>query len=148
MGMHQYLEATCLVINDWQQKKVLETIQLPSQHYENSKVCVSVVVGRWDNAGMINDWFVNAVMGGMDDNGSYLVSEEVLEDLKKDCENVLQALSNGDQSVAEDLIPNVGWWSEEGYGEYYIEEIQRTLRVVIECLAFSNEWDFKYSSHF
>lgn len=148
MGMHQYLEATCLVVNDWQRKQVLETIQMPPQYYENSKVSVTVVVGRWHNAGMINDWFVNAVMGGMDDNGTYLVSEEVLEDLKKDCEKVLQALSNGDQSVAEDLIPNVGWWSEEGYGEDYIAEIEHTLSVVTECLAFSNEWDFEYSSSY
>lgn len=88
-------------------------------------------VGYWRKANQIHNWFVENVQGGEDDCGSYVVSEEQLEELKSLCEQVLE-----DHSLAGELLPTCSgfFFGDTEYDEWYFNDLQNTLKIINEVL--------------
>ena len=99
-------------------------------------------VGYWRKANHIHKWFVDNVQNGVDDCGTYTVSVEQLEALKKACENVLS-----DHSLAETLLPTTSgfFFGSTNYDKWYFEDIEHTIDVINEALS-SDADSFEYSS--
>lgn len=117
----------------------------------------------WRKANAIHDWFVNHVQDGEDDCEYHNeVTKEILEELLKTCETVLNAselvdgkIKNGeryengkwtvcmedgkyikDPSVAKELLPTTSGFFFGGtdYDEWYYDQIEYTVNVIKRVL--------------
>jgi hypothetical protein len=172
MGLDMYLEARKYVGRiDW--KKVpkplpeganfddyvsdeFETLKglFPSELTENTDAGSSVAInaGYWRKANQIHGWFVQHVQDGVDDCGEYRVNREQLIELRDTVEKVL----DGNKSTAKELLPVTGGFffgnydAEEGYDEYYYEQLKATKKILNNILKIAtennSEYEFYYSS--
>lgn len=98
--------------------------------------------GYWRKANAIHRWFVEHVQGGNDDCGLYEVSRDQLQALQRSVDTVL-----AHPDMAAQLLP-----TQEGfffgcteYGEYYVEDLEETRRILKEALADTGA-GFEYCS--
>lgn len=121
-------------------------------------------VGYWRKANAIHQWFVDHVQDGIDDcDYHHEVTKEILEELRDNCIEVIQASKfipgeictgitwkNGetirnyedgfvmeDATVAERLLPTQGgfFFGSTDYDKYYIEDLKRTIEIIDNVLA-------------
>lgn len=104
---------------------------------------VSIKAGYWRKANAVHDWFVREVQEGEDNCGYYYVSREQLTELKAVCEEVL-----ADRSKAKELLPpSEGFFfGSTDINEYYFQDLERTVKIIDECLTLPPEWEFEYHS--
>jgi hypothetical protein len=93
-------------------------------------------VGYWRKANQIHRWFVDNVQEGNDDCGSYYVDREKLEELLDLVNDVLT-----DPAVKG---PELLFGSYD-YGEYYVEDLEETRKILTAVLA-EEGGDFEYHS--
>ena len=125
-------------------------------------------VGYWRKANQIHNWFVKNVQDGIDDCGTYEVTEEQLVDLLDTCKEVKAnsklidgKVKNGerlgengwepimedgqyieDPTVAEELLPTTSgfFFGSEGYDQWYMADIDYTIETLTKVLE---ETDFE-----
>lgn len=102
---------------------------------------VSAELGYWRKANAVHRWFVDKVQAGVDDCGSYPVTRERLQELRDTCERVakFKHLAEGQLPTAEGFF-----FGNTEYGEYYYDDVQRTIEIVDRCLALPTQWEFEY----
>lgn len=98
-------------------------------------------VGYWRKANHIHKWFVDNIQNGVDDCGEYFVSTKQLKELLQRCKDVLQ-----DIDLAVTLLPTASgfYFGSDAYGESYIDDIKRTVKIIEDILA-EDIVSFKYS---
>ncbi len=129
---------------------------------------LSEEIGYWRKANHVHNWFVENVQGGTDDCGSYEVTKEQLEELKKICNTVISnsELVNGkinggtrytkdegevqlwddgkvikDSTIARKLLPTQSgfFFGATEYDEYYYGDVVKTVEFIDKAL----ETDFE-----
>ena len=131
-------------------------------------------MGQWRKANAIHKWFVKNIQKGNDNCKEYYVSKENLEDLLKLCETVLKSsilikgkIKNGERYengkmepimedgkyiknplIAKKLLPTESgcFFGNTEYDQYYIQDIENTIKIIKEALKDANNGDFYYSS--
>lgn len=133
-------------------------------------------IGYWRKANQIHAWMVENVQRGVDDCGTYYVSQKDVETLLKICETVKNnsefidgKVFNGytidkdgrhdiyvdgkiikDSSFAEMLLPTQSgcFFGNTQYNEYYMEDIDSTIEILSKVLKETdfNEYYIAYSS--
>ena len=88
---------------------------------------ISVRVGYWRKANAIHRWFVENVQGGEDECQKHYVSNEQLEQLRKDC---VEVLAHKDKRGT--ILPTGQGFFFGGteYDEYYFQDIEDTLEIL------------------
>jgi hypothetical protein len=109
---------------------------------ENIKYIVEEV-GYWRKANHIHKWFVDNVQEGVDNCGSYYVDRDSLEELLDVCKQVFSNPKEG-----PNLLPTQSGFFFGGteYDEYYLRDIEDTIRIIEECLADETADSFEYYS--
>jgi len=104
---------------------------------------VRIDVGYWRKANAIHKWFVDNVQDGTDDCGSYYVSREQLEELKKLCEQVIQF-----RHLATDKLPPAAgfFFGSDKVDDYYFDDLANTVATIDSCLELPAAWEFEYHS--
>jgi hypothetical protein len=133
---------------------------------------VTEQVGYWRKFNALHNWFVNECAEGVDDCKDVYVSETKMEELYEVLHKVQSSLllspkktlsvkagwgANGDimedievfsdTSVAEELFPSASGFFFGGteYGEYYLEQVGKTIELV-ESLLAEPGGDFYYQA--
>lgn len=120
-------------------------------------------IADWRKANHIHQWFVDNVQDGVDDCGTYEVTEEQLEELLDVCKRVLAAsklvdgrVKNGytfkngleipnyedgkyieNPTVAQELLPTVSgfFFGSTEYDQWYYEDVKDTVEIIEKVLA-------------
>jgi hypothetical protein len=143
MGLDMYLNAKRYMwYNEDELKDVVGAAfpELP----EGAKIkTVTAEVGYWRKANAIHKWFVEKVQEGTDDCGNYYVSREHLEELRNQCQKVID-----DPNLAEKTLPTQSgfFFGNTDYNEYYIQDLQETVDICNRALALPENWDLEYHS--
>lgn len=103
-------------------------------------------LGYWRKCNAVHAWFVKNVQNGVDDMGTYSVTEKNLQDLKKVCEDVIARPED-----ASKLLPTqAGFFlGSVGYDEYYFEDLKKTVEICEQSLKHlaNKEIYSKFSYH-
>ena len=85
----------------------------------------------WRKANQIHNWFVQNIQNGYDDCDEYSLDAYDILELRNDCAYVLKY-----PEEAEDVLPTVGgiFFGSTDYGDWYWEEVERTLKELDEVL--------------
>jgi hypothetical protein len=104
---------------------------------------VRIEAGYWRKANAVHDWFVRNVQEGEDDCGNYHVSREQLEELKELCKQVLE-----DRERASELLPTTDgfFFGSTEYDQHYFDDLEKTIRIIDDCLTLHEQWEFEYHS--
>ncbi len=107
---------------------------------------VSCEAMYWRKANAIHMWFVKNVQDGVDNCGSYYVSNEKLQELLDLCKEVM-----ANKGRASELLPTASgfFFGTPDYGDYYFEDVQSTINRLEELLSNSdiiNNFSFHYQS--
>lgn len=142
MGLDMYLEKRTYV-KHWEHKgdanyEVTVTKYgnpVPSIKSKRVKYVIEEV-GYWRKANHIHKWFVDNVQDGKDDCDEYFVSDQKLKELLEVCKTVLE-----DNSKAGELLPTQSgfFFGATEYDEYYIRDIQDTVKIIEDVLAEVDE---------
>lgn len=94
-------------------------------------------VGYWRKQNAIHNWFVENVQGGVDDCGTYEVTEEQIDKLLSKCEFVLK-----NPEKAGEILPTRGGFFFGGleYGHWYFQGLKETVDILVKVL---DETDFE-----
>jgi hypothetical protein len=104
---------------------------------------VSIEAGYWRKANAVHDWFVKNCQGGVDECQYTYVNRESLKELREACETVL-----ADRAQAPNILPTASgfFFGNTDYDEYYFQDLESTIRIIDECLALPDSWEFEYHS--
>lgn len=104
-------------------------------------------VGYWRKANQIHNWFVENVQNGVDDCGSYPVSEEQLQALLETVNGCL-----ADPSKAKELLPPAEgfFFGSTELDEWYWQDLEHTKKLLTELLAepqigFGSDYSYRSS---
>jgi hypothetical protein len=147
MGLDMYLTAKRYVSEYNDEDKVISTEimrHFPELTESQTIQEVSVRVGYWRKANAIHKWFVNHVQKGTDDCGNYYVSRDQLTTLRDLCERV----RDWPGRLAAEQLPTASGFFFGGtdYDEYYLQDLDSTIKIIDQCLKLSDSWDFEYHS--
>lgn len=171
MGLDMYLEAEYFI---WSQEKENIKIEGLDLHgFKPEKIVIQV--GYWRKENAIHKWFVENIQDGKDECERTFVSRDQLKQLKEDCKKVLKSsklikgtvingykfseegqkipiYENGkkvvDSSIAEQKLPTQSGFFFGGtdYGEWYINGLKATVKIIDKTLKLPKNWDFYYHS--
>jgi hypothetical protein len=100
-------------------------------------------VAYWRKANHIHNWFVNNVQNGTDDCGTYYVSREHLEELKTEC----QAVLNNPNTADKHLPCRSGFFfGSTDYDDDYYDIIKDTMKIIDDCLSDEDAEHFEYNA--
>ena len=130
--------------------------------------------GYWRKANHIHKWFVENAQGGVDDCGVYPVTKQQLNELYELCKKVREScllvdglVNNGysydngvkvynkepgkvmnNIEVAESLLPTQEgfFFGSTDYDEYYMRDIEDTIKTIEPLLAEDEQDTFYYQS--
>ena len=104
---------------------------------------IQIEAGYWRKANAIHKWFVDNVQGGEDECKPHYVSREQLIELKELCERVIAF-----RHLAVELLPTASGFFFGGtdYDEYYFQDLEQTVKIIDDCLALPESWEFEYRS--
>lgn len=112
-----------------------------SKHAETGAE-IGIQVGYWRKANQIHGWFVREVQGGEDDCKPYGVTDLQLQEL---LDTVTMVLDTRNKSVAKEHLPVTegfffgNYSEEEGYDQYYWEQLEDTRDILTDVLAAAKE---------
>ena len=135
---------------------------------------VEFVVAYWRKANQIHQWFVENVQGGEDECKPHYVNREQLGDLRQLCLRVLAVAETetGKESVSvlglegriteeeqetrritnpaavEEELPTAAgfFFGSTEYDEWYLRDIEDTVKMLDRALSMPDEWEFEYQS--
>jgi hypothetical protein len=141
MGLDMYLYAEKYLWRDDGKAKQI-AVMFPEMGERPFKG-VKVEFMYWRKANQIHDWFVRECQDGKDECQTKEVDREKLLELLDLCHQV-----KADPSLAPKLLPTAPgfFFGSTEYGEYYMEDIEATIKGLEPLLdenAFS-DWDFSY----
>lgn len=123
-------------------KKVVDEFFPKVKEFNLEPESITFQVGYWRGARAIHDWFVNNVQNGDDDCRDYYVEEEQFRELLniinqilgKDTKNkIINELTGGfDMEKAKELLPDDNFDPNINYGEYYLENLIKTKKIIEE----------------
>jgi hypothetical protein len=147
MGLDMYLTAKRYVSEYNEPDKVISTEimrHFPELTESQTVQEISVRVGYWRKANAIHRWFVHHVQEGKDNCGNYYVSRDQLTELRDVCVRV----RDWPGGLAAEQLPTTNGFFFGGtdYDEYYMQDVNRTIRIIDECLQLPDSWDFEYHS--
>lgn len=127
---------------------------------------VTQEIGYWRKANAIHNWFVKNIQNGVDDCGYYVVTRENLKKLLEVCREVRDSLENQElveeidkdgykiqvfknSEIAEKLLPTTEGFFFGGteYDQYYLENIQETMRILSKIINRVDDKDFEILYH-
>ncbi len=112
MGLDQYLRAS-QYIGRWEYMKgderkeyakadaILEASGMADAQVENAGIDVRTTAMYWRKANQVHAWFVKNVQGGVDDCGTYHVTEDQIRSLRDTAELVLHSVT-----MVPDMVTN------------------------------------------
>lgn len=132
-------------------------------------------VAYWRKANAIHRWFVENVQNGTDDCGTYYVSREQLAELVALCKDVLNTIEMVDGKVVNGFVSAAGgptepvledgqvvasagiaasklptqsgfFFGSTEYDQYYVQDLQLTVKQLEPLLTEEGEGDFFYHS--
>jgi hypothetical protein len=128
MGLNMYLTA----------KRVLDEPLAVKGFDPVAKIdAVIVNIGEWRKALHIHQWFVKHVQQGQDNCTAYWVQRDVLKQLLKVCNRVIQ-----NRHEAETLLPSFGY----GYDETYFDQLLQTVNMIKTSMTLPDCWEIYYDS--
>jgi hypothetical protein len=135
---------------------------------------VAIEIGYWRKANQIHQWFVDNVQEGNDNCEAHSVERSKLEELLKICKEIKKeakmindSVVNGytidkdgkkpilkdgkvvlNKEVCEEKLPTQGgfFFGGEDYDEFYMQDIDNTIKIINRCLALPDNWYFNYRS--
>lgn len=144
MGLDQYLKGK-MYVSPYTDKELHTKLNKMTEEMGFDFPANEIVFecAYWRKANHIHKWFVNHVQDGVDNCGEYYVSEDNLEQLISDCEDVLK-----DHSKAEELLPTESgfFFGSTDYDEYYYENIKNTIKMLKPLLKKTDQLSFYYHS--
>jgi hypothetical protein len=147
MGLDMYLTARKHV-NAWDEEdadqKGLSAV--PVQGAQGLKVsAIEYRAAYWRKANAIHNWFVENVQGGEDNCAQYEVTAQQLEELRDECQRVLD-----DPTLAATVLPTASgfFFGPTDYDQGYIDDLEHTIEAVDRVLAVPRDynWTFFYQS--
>ena len=162
VGLDMYLKASRYV-SGWEfvgaderarYQKLIEVSGLKPEQLDKGSPSGSIelVVGYWRKANAIHDWFVKNVQDGLDKCEPHRVEREQLEALKQACQAVLAAANPEtkvvDLAKAQEILPTREGFFFGGteYDEWYLRDMQDTIKIIDRVLTLGEEWAFTYRS--
>src|SRR5690349_20574325 len=146
MGLDMYLNKRTYIGANYKHRNVTGTVELvadgkPVDVKFDRISDITERVGYWRKANHIHNWFVSNVQKGVDDCGTYYVSEDDLVKLLAACKEVKEV-----QSKSAEVLPTKGGFFFGGteYDEYYMNEIDDTIKIIEDLHA--EKGDDKYLS--
>jgi hypothetical protein len=106
-------------------------------------------IGYWEKANAIHKWFVDHVQNGKDDNSSYEVSKEQLDQLLKDCRKVRAAYHGRLNKIIKRILPTKSglFFGNTKYNSGYLDDIEQTIKILESALEmYKSEHKFYYQS--
>ena len=146
MGLDMYLRAK-RYLSDWREsdKPLIEEIKRSSLIPEEYAPCsVTCEAAYWRKSNHVHQWFVDNVQNGVDDCGTYYVSQSQLKELLDRCKTIL-----ADRSLASEVLPTQSgfFFGATTYDDWYYGDLEETVQDLEKALAaFGDEWDFEYHS--
>jgi homoserine trans-succinylase len=110
---------------------------------------VSFVVAYWRKANHVHAWFVQNVQDGADDCRPYDVARSQLKELNVACLRVLAAAKEGEhRPMASEHLPTQEgfFFGSTDYDDWYLENLENTVRQIDHALSLESEWNFIYQS--
>lgn len=152
MGLDMYLNATTYVSgyefssdkNKDQYRQIVEAFDAAGIVDKDSPSgTVSLTALYWRKANAIHKWFVDNVQSGVDDCGTYYVSDEQLQSLRDICQQIVD-----DPSRANELLPAASgfFFGSTDYDEWYFDDLKRTVEQIDRILPQKGQWYFEYHS--
>lgn len=155
MGLDQYLYAERYYSNaEWRDPQtrktysdIIELVEAENYTAEFPEgvpmASVRINVGTWRKANHIHQWFVTNVQDGEDNCRDYYVERSQLEQLREECQEVLN-----DHSKAEEILPVMAgfFFGSSEYDEWYFSDVEWTVTLINKALSMSDEWEFVYGS--
>ena len=124
---------------------------------------ITEAVGYWRKSNQIHQWFVNHVQEGVDDCGTYDVSEEKLVELRDICKKTIEYMKtckNGedydvDETVLKGLLPTTSgfFFGSTQYDQWYFNDLKDTIKIIDDsfkgCEGDGNKigWDITFEYH-
>ena len=106
-------------------------------------------IGYWEKANAIHKGFVDHVQNGKDDNSSYEVSKEQLDQLLKDCRKVRAAYHGRLNKIIKRILPTKSglFFGNTKYNSGYLDDIEQTIKILESALEmYKSEHKFYYQS--
>lgn len=131
MGLDMYLTKKTYIGAEYQHRDVTGSIEISIKDKRvtidfNKISYIEERAAYWRKANHIHNWFVAHVQDNVDDCGEYEVTQEHLEQLLKDCTEVI----NGVVTQEEGLPTKSGFFfGSTEYGEYYKDAIMKTIDI-------------------
>lgn len=125
---------------EWKQHGVKVVAGVGNAEFGNE---ITICVAYWRKAKAIHKWFVDNVQGGVDDCGSYNVSREKLETLRKACAAIL-----ANPSKAQELLPTQdgSFFGGTEYDDWYEECLRSTVDMIDALISIPERWYFVYQA--
>lgn len=152
MGLDQYLYKKTYV-KRWSHtpEDELYTVDVlkggkPAEHIKTERIEYIVEeVAYWRKAKQIHNWFVDTIQNGVDNCAEYYVSVEALKELVDKCRKALEGRS---EEVGEDELPTQSgfFFGDTTYGDYYYDELERTIEMLQPLIDECGGCDFYYHS--
>jgi len=142
MGLDMYLTAEKR-LHPRRDEEESRAINALFPEVESSAIEVKFDIGYWRKANHIHKWFVDNVQGGTDDQKECFVSDSELKTLLDLCKKVSE-----NHDLAAELLPTTGgfFFGSTDYGDYYFEEIEKTIKIIEKALALNDDFYLKYSA--
>jgi hypothetical protein len=147
MGLDMYLTKKIYIGANYEHNEVAGTIDLKKSGKKveidlNKVTYIEEGAGYWRKANAIHQWFVDNVQDGVDNCGTYYVSQEKMTMLLYLVNQVLE-----DNSKAEELLPTQSGFFFGGYeyDEWYFNKLKDT-KEILEYAIKDVHSEFYYSS--
>lgn len=147
MGLDMYLLRKTYVKNWGNENKYQVTVLVNGKPANVDPKRISYIeeeFGYWRKANHIHKWFVDNVQNKVDDCGTYYVSREQLSELAGICRQVLN-----DPETASQWLPTANgfFFGSTEYDEYYMNDVQDTLRICEEAVNSPDDGSSSFYYH-
>ena len=142
MGLDMYLSAKRYIWDKEGEGVEVNGVDIPAPLKLKELGCRAAY---WRKANAIHNWFVENVQGGADNCAQYEVTAHQLEELRDECQRVID-----DPKLGAEALPTAKgfFFGSTDYDEGYAEDLQYTIDAVNELLATPRDynWSFFYQS--
>jgi len=172
MGLDMYLKAK-LFTSKYTNKEINAKLWkfAPFKPIENIDTAeISFEAAYWRKANAIHKWFVDNCQDGNDNGESYWVSREQIRKLIESCKRTIKVVKSFpmtktsivagwkdgkeyheeievydvDEEKIELKTQSGFFFGSLQYDKWYIKDLERTIKMLEECLKIPEEWDFEY----
>lgn len=143
MGLDMYLTARKHV-NAWDAEDADQKglSEVPIAGAKGLKVsAIEYRAAYWRKANAIHNWFVENVQGGADNCAQYEVTANQLEELRDECQRVID-----DPKLGAEALPTAKgfFFGSTDYDEGYTDDLKYTIDALNELLAAPRDYNWSY----